>query len=223
MFKIADRVKEVSITAGNGQYIALYETLPGFQSFANAIGDGNTTYYTIENGANFEIGLGTYIAATNSISRDEIYTSSNSNQRINLVGSSIVFCSYPANKVFLLDSQGFATGPDGSYVGINLPDGTVIISDRKQIKTCTQNTTILVTDDVVLTDCSFNNITLTLPLAADATGKEIVIKLKNKTDNNKVTIVPQGSNLVDSTASIALEYKNSSITLVSDSLNWYII
>jgi hypothetical protein len=112
MFKLADRVKEITLTEGNGPQIQLQDTFSGFQSFSDGIGNGNSTYYTIENGANFEIGIGTYTASNNSLSRDEILDSTNNNQRISLVGLSVVFCTYPASKAFLLNSQGFAIAPD---------------------------------------------------------------------------------------------------------------
>ena len=40
MFKIKDRVKESSITEGNGSSIVLNDTFGGFASFANAVGSG---------------------------------------------------------------------------------------------------------------------------------------------------------------------------------------
>ena len=44
MFILADRVKESSLTEGNVDHIVLNDTFGGFQSFLEAIGDGNTTY-----------------------------------------------------------------------------------------------------------------------------------------------------------------------------------
>ena len=71
MLVLADRVKESSITEGNVHYIVLNDTFGGFQSFAEGIGDGNTTYYTIENNDEFEIGVGVYDFATNTLTRDK--------------------------------------------------------------------------------------------------------------------------------------------------------
>jgi hypothetical protein len=58
MFKLADRVKETTLTQGTGS-ILLAGSFGSFQTFSDGIGDGNSTYYTIENGSNFEIGIGT--------------------------------------------------------------------------------------------------------------------------------------------------------------------
>ena len=43
---ISDRVKETTITTGTGT-VTLGGAFGGFQSFSSAIGNGNTTYYTI--------------------------------------------------------------------------------------------------------------------------------------------------------------------------------
>jgi hypothetical protein len=122
MFKLSDRVKQTSITQGTG-IVSLYDTFNGFQSFANSIGEGNTTYYTIENGSNFEVGFGTY--SNNTLSRDLILDSSNNKQKISLNGVSIVFCSYPAERSFFLNNNGYASGLTPHYSGIAFPDGSI--------------------------------------------------------------------------------------------------
>ncbi|NBP00578.1 MAG: hypothetical protein EBU90_10720, partial [Proteobacteria bacterium] len=102
MLVVADRVKQTSITQGSGTII-FNSTFGAFQSFSEAIGDGNSTYYVIENNGNFEVGVGTYIESTDSLSRDTILASSNNNYPIDLVGVSLVFCTYPANKAIFND------------------------------------------------------------------------------------------------------------------------
>ena len=57
MLVISDRVKESSITEGIGS-VVLAGSFGSFQSFSTGIGDGNTTYYCIENGARWEVGQG---------------------------------------------------------------------------------------------------------------------------------------------------------------------
>ncbi|MQF98177.1 MAG: hypothetical protein FI729_01405 [SAR202 cluster bacterium] len=101
MFKIADRVKESTLSTGTGS-VVLAGAYAGFDSFANGIGDGNTTYYTIENFNRWEVGIGTYTASTSSLSRDVVLkSSSGAGIKINLEGSSIVFCTLPADRAFI--------------------------------------------------------------------------------------------------------------------------
>ena len=101
---ISDRVKETSLTTGTGT-ITLNGTYGGFQSFLSGIGNGNTTYYAIENDSNWEVGIGTYTQSSNTLSRDTILKSSNSNNAIYLNGVSRVFCTYPSDKAVYLDAN----------------------------------------------------------------------------------------------------------------------
>ena len=79
---VKDRVKETSTTTGTGT-LTLAGAADGFQSFA-AVGDGNTTYYAIVSGNDYEVGLGTYTASGTTLSRTTILESSNSGSALNL-------------------------------------------------------------------------------------------------------------------------------------------
>ena len=94
---ISDRVKETSITSGTGS-ITLAGAFGGFQSFLSAVGNGNQTYYTIENDTRWEVGIGTYTSSSNTLSRDTVLSSSNSDAKISLDGVSVVFCTLPADR-----------------------------------------------------------------------------------------------------------------------------
>jgi hypothetical protein len=93
---VKDRVQVSTSTTGTGT-LTLGTAAGGFQDFS-VIGDGNTTYYTITNNGNWEVGIGTYTASGTTLSRDTILESSNSGSKINLSGTSVVFCTYPAEK-----------------------------------------------------------------------------------------------------------------------------
>ena len=100
-FVLNDRVKETSTTTGHGTFdLAGAET--GFESFVSGVGDGNTTYYAISNdGTNeFEVGIGTITdAATDTLSRDTIISSSNSDAAVDFsAGTKTVFCTLPASR-----------------------------------------------------------------------------------------------------------------------------
>jgi hypothetical protein len=93
---VKDRVQETTTSVGTGT-VTLAGAVTGFQTFA-AIGDGNTCYYAITSGNNWEVGLGTYTASGTTLSRDTILESSNAGSAITLSGTSNVFVTYPAEK-----------------------------------------------------------------------------------------------------------------------------
>ena len=98
-FVLADRVKETTTTTGTGA-VTLAGASSGFQSFA-AIGNGNTTYYTIAAnvGTEWEVGIGTYTSSGTTLSRDTVLASSNSGSLVNFsAGTKDVFVTYPASK-----------------------------------------------------------------------------------------------------------------------------
>ena len=93
---VKDRVQETTTTTGTGT-VTLAGAVTGFQDFS-AIGDGNTCYYAITSGNDWEVGLGTYTASGTTLSRDTILESSNAGSAITLSGTSNVFVTYPAEK-----------------------------------------------------------------------------------------------------------------------------
>ena len=93
---VKDRVQETSTTTGTGS-LTLLGAVTGFQTFSSAIGNTNTTYYTIQNGAEWEVGIGTVSAGA--LSRDTVLESSNSGSLVNFsAGTKFLFCTYPAEK-----------------------------------------------------------------------------------------------------------------------------
>ena len=82
-FVLADRVRETTTTTGTGT-VTLGGAATGFQTFS-AIGNGNTTYYTIAGqGTNeWEVGIGTYTSSGTTLSRDTVLSSSNSGSLVN--------------------------------------------------------------------------------------------------------------------------------------------
>ena len=96
-FVLADRVRETTTTTGTGT-VTLAGAVTGFQSFS-AIGNANTTYYTIagQGTAEWEVGIGTYTSSGTTLSRDTVLASSNSGSKVNFsAGTKDVFVTYPA-------------------------------------------------------------------------------------------------------------------------------
>ena len=98
-FVLADRVKETTTTTGTGT-VTLAGAATGYQSFS-AIGNANTTYYTIagQTGSEWEVGIGTYTSSGTTLSRDTVLASSNSGSLVNFsAGTKDVWCDYPAKR-----------------------------------------------------------------------------------------------------------------------------
>ena len=111
-FAVADRVKETSTTTGTGT-LSLGGAEPGYQTFVAGIGNANTTYYAIVNRATseFEVGIGTVTdAATDTLSRDTVISSSNANALVNFsAGTKDVICTLPSEKSYVLNDAGDTT------------------------------------------------------------------------------------------------------------------
>ena len=119
-----DRVKETTATTGTGT-VTLAGASAGFQSFS-VIGDANTTYYTLVSGSEWEVGIGTYTSSGTTLSRDTVLESSNAGSKIVLAGTSDVFCTYPAEKAVVQDSNNTGVAPQmGATNGIFVNNGTV--------------------------------------------------------------------------------------------------
>lgn len=119
---LANRVKETSSTSGSG-VIVLDGASTSYQSFSSVLSSGDTTYYTIVNSPNWEVGLGTY--SSNTLSRDTILSSSNSGDRITLFGQSSVFIAYPSEKSIYKDQNDqVVAGPSGIIIDSGIPANT---------------------------------------------------------------------------------------------------
>ena len=120
-FVLADRVKETTTTAGTGT-MTLAGASTGYQSFA-AIGDANTTYYTIagQTGSEWEVGIGTYTSSGTTLARTTVISSSNAGSLVNFsAGTKDVFVTYPAE---------FTSNAIGGGIGaVQLNADTVTVS-----------------------------------------------------------------------------------------------
>jgi hypothetical protein len=108
---LKDRVRVTSSTTGTGTF-TLGAASAGYQDFS-VIGDGNTTYYAIQNSGDntWEVGIGTYTASGTTLSRDTILESSNGGTAVNFAaGTKDVFVTYPAEKGIYLDASGNSIG-----------------------------------------------------------------------------------------------------------------
>jgi len=105
-FILKDRVKETTVSTGTGS-VTLAGAVTGFRSFAD-IGDGNSTYYTIAGGSQFEVGIGTYTASGTTLSRDTVLSNSlGTTANIDFsAGTKDVFVDFPSNPALnAIDSE----------------------------------------------------------------------------------------------------------------------
>jgi hypothetical protein len=109
-FVVKDRVKQSTTTTGTGS-IVLNGTVSGFQTFANALSDGDTTYYSLFEVStnNWEVGVGTWTESTTTLARTTILASSNSGSAVNLTAQAEVFIAQPAGKAAFFDPSGDLT------------------------------------------------------------------------------------------------------------------
>lgn len=133
---LANRVQETTTTTGTGT-ITLAGAVSGYQSFA-AIGNGNTTYYTITSGTAWEVGIGTYSTTGPTLARTTILSSSAGGAAITLAGTSTVFSTYPANRSVNYDEANSLTL---SGTAISAPAWTTTGIGIKQVATTYTDTT----------------------------------------------------------------------------------
>jgi len=103
---LADRVRETTTTTGTGA-VTLGGAYTGFQTFSAAIGNANTTYYTLANvvSGEWEVGIGTYTSGANTLSRDTVLASSNAGALVNFTsGSKDAFVTQPAERAVYVNS-----------------------------------------------------------------------------------------------------------------------
>jgi len=136
---LADRVKETTTSTGTTA-ITLAGAATGYQTFSSAVGNANTTYYTIadQTGANWEVGIGTYTSSGNTLSRDTILASSNAGSLVTFTaGTKDVFVTYPAERAL------YTGGPLGTPSSGTLTNATgyTYVNLSGTVPTWNQNTT----------------------------------------------------------------------------------
>jgi len=94
----ADRVKETTTTTSTGSY-SLAGAVTGFRAFSAVLANNDTAYYAVEDGTNWEVGLGTWTTGNN-LARTAISASSNSGNAVNWsAGTRNVFLTHPASVI----------------------------------------------------------------------------------------------------------------------------
>lgn len=92
----ADRVQETTTTTGTGA-VTLGGATTGCRAFSTVCVDQQVVAYVISNGTDWEVGRGTYTLSGTTLSRDVVYSSSNSGALVSFsAGSKNVSVDQPA-------------------------------------------------------------------------------------------------------------------------------
>ena len=115
--QFADRVRVLTNTVGTG-VLTLGASLPGLQGFSGVIATGNTVQYAIEDGFQWEIGIGTFTDNPPLLDRSSVqYSSDGAGVAIALSGSAQVFVTPNAQWFNQLNSLNIGLLPGGVLSG----------------------------------------------------------------------------------------------------------
>lgn len=131
-FKLFSDVRETSTTGGTGNQVLAGAFDASYFAFSTRYADGDTFFYVMKQGTSREIGKGTYNAGANSISRTQVYKSTNSNNLVNFTAAQtidIFVCEIAPDD---LDAAGLALIAAAQGVpGLNILDnGDFAVSER---------------------------------------------------------------------------------------------
>jgi hypothetical protein len=123
----------------------------------------------------------------------------------------IIFADQPNDALRIINSNKTGTKE------ITIPGG----SGSRVYSNVSSNTSMTSNDDLVFANSSSGPLNVYIPVATNAGGKEITIKMV--AGIHPVTVIPSGSELIDGQASVVLRNTYESITLASNNSNWFII
>lgn len=115
---------------------------------------------------------------------------------------------------------GRVRGEDGHTPAPVIARGGGGLKRRKKVKTVTADYTVQANDDVVKVDATAGTVTITLPDAADYSGKEFKIKKVDST-SNAVTITSVSA--IDGSTTITLTGPQTAVEVMGDDDGEYII
>lgn len=98
--------------------------------------------------------------------------------------------------------------------------------NNKEIDTVSTNSTINPTQSstIYLVNTSSSSVILTLSTSSLESGKEVIIKdSSGSSSTNTITVQTEGSETIDGESSFVISLDYTSITIVSDGSNWFII
>jgi hypothetical protein len=115
----------------------------------------------------------------------------------------------------------YANGTLGINNQVLTSNGVGISWSAKSImsyRTVTSNTTVLATDDLIIAN---GTLTVTLPAASTVSGQQFYVKNINNS-NGIITVLPNGSELIDGYANATIRYYNTMFGVISIGTGWVI-
>ena len=176
MAKLYNRARMTISSTGTGT-LTLGSAVTGYQTFSSAgVANGDVVSYAIEDGANWEIGTGTYTASGTTLSRTPS-ASSNAGSAISVTTSAQVYVT--ALVADLVNaSSGSATGL--TVTGAKETKTAPSISTNTLTLDCSTGNVFAVSLNANITTLSFTNVPstgtaygLTLALTADGTARTV--------------------------------------------------
>lgn len=178
---LKDRVRETTSSTGTGA-VALAGAYSGFQPFS-VIGNGNTTYYAISDPSTgaWEVGIGTYTSAGNTLSRDTVLSSSNAGALVSFAaGTKDVLLTQPSERAVYSVGSNIVSDNGATVPNTLLANSSVTINGNSVSlggsTTVTANTTNALTLGSYLTGTSFNG-SAAVTTAVDATSTNTASKV----------------------------------------------
>ena len=226
---VNDRVRETSTTTGTGA-MTLGGAEQSFITFAAGIGNSNETYYAISlrGGAEFETGRGTLNGSSTTLTRTEVFKSSNSDNAVSFsAGTKDIFCTLPASKAVFEDASSNVTVPADLTVADDLlvSGGVIDVKNtgaQSVVRFYCESSNAHYAEIKAPAHSAFSgNVSLTLPAVTDTlVGLAATQTITNKSidsDNNTITNLVNAD--IKSSAAIAFSKMadlTASRALVSD-------
>jgi len=198
---LADRVKQSTTTTGTSDFV-LSGSVTGFQTFAAGVGANNTTYYSVADGADWEIGLGTLSNDGLTLARTTVLQSSNADAKVGFAaGTKEVFVTYPADKAvsdITSTDASIVVSRNGSIFDLAVSEA----SPASTLLTAVRNTTgatLTKGTAVYISGASGQNATVSKALATgDSTSAQTLGLITSDLANNSngyVTVIGLVSNI----------------------------
>ena len=139
-FALNDRVFETTTTNSTGA-VALGGAVTGYETFADGVGNNNTTYYAIVHTTldEWEVGFGTLDGTSANLARTTVFSSTNSDAAVDFTaGTKDVICTFPATKEV---SSKLTTTGDTLYASAAHTPARLAIGGARQVLQTNSGTT----------------------------------------------------------------------------------